>query len=82
MKSISQRELRNQSAAIMDAVESGETLTITRRGVEVAELRPVSSGTFVPTAEVVRRLGRFPAGGLEQMRQEADALLGDDSLAF
>ena len=41
MKSITQREFRNNSAAVMDAVEAGETYHITRNGAEVAELRPL-----------------------------------------
>ncbi|MFD5827787.1 type II toxin-antitoxin system Phd/YefM family antitoxin [Lentzea sp. NPDC060358] len=41
MKVISQREFRNHSAAVMDAVEAGETYHVTRNGVEVAELRPL-----------------------------------------
>lgn len=41
MKTISQRELRNDSAAVLRAVESGETLTVTRRGVPVARLTPI-----------------------------------------
>lgn len=36
MKVISQRELRNDNAAIMRGVEEGETFTVTRRGVPVA----------------------------------------------
>jgi prevent-host-death family protein len=41
MKLISQREFRNNSAAVMDAVEAGETYRITRNSQEVAELRPL-----------------------------------------
>ena len=41
MRSITQRELRNDNAAIMRAVESGESFTVTRRGVPVARLAPV-----------------------------------------
>jgi len=36
MKTITQREFRNNSAAVMDAVEAGETYHITRNGTEVA----------------------------------------------
>jgi len=39
VKIISQRELRNSFAAVMDAVEAGETFHVTRNGVEIAELR-------------------------------------------
>jgi antitoxin (DNA-binding transcriptional repressor) of toxin-antitoxin stability system len=41
VKVISQREFRNNSA-VMDAVEAGETYHVTRNGVEIAELRPLS----------------------------------------
>lgn len=41
MRSISQRELRNDNAAIIRAVEDGESFTVTKRGVPVARLTPV-----------------------------------------
>ncbi|KJQ55377.1 type II toxin-antitoxin system Phd/YefM family antitoxin [Microbacterium sp. SA39] len=40
MKTISQRELRNENASIIDEVELGETFTVTRRGAPVASLTP------------------------------------------
>lgn len=42
MRSISQRELRNDNAAIIRAVEEGESFTVTKRGVPVARLVPVA----------------------------------------
>ena len=41
VRTISQRELRNDNAAIIRAVEEGESFTVTRRGVPVARLTPV-----------------------------------------
>jgi prevent-host-death family protein len=41
MKTISQRELRNDNAKVMRDVEQGETYTVTRRGVPVAHLGPI-----------------------------------------
>ena len=41
VRSISQRELRNDNAAIIRAVEAGESFTVTKRGVPVARLTPV-----------------------------------------
>lgn len=41
VKTISQRELRNDNAAIMAGVEAGEVYTVTRRGVPVARLGPI-----------------------------------------
>lgn len=42
MSTISQRELRNDNAEIMRGVEQGETYTVTRRGIPVARLSPVT----------------------------------------
>jgi len=42
MSTISQRELRNDNAEIMRGVEQGETYTVTRRGVAVARLSPIT----------------------------------------
>jgi prevent-host-death family protein len=41
VRSISQRELRNDNAAIIRAVEAGESFTVTKRGFPVARLTPV-----------------------------------------
>jgi antitoxin (DNA-binding transcriptional repressor) of toxin-antitoxin stability system len=41
MRSISQRELRNENARIVREDELGETYTVTRRGVPVARIGPV-----------------------------------------
>lgn len=42
MGTISQRELRNDNARVVRDVERGESYTITRRGVPVARLVPVT----------------------------------------
>ena len=41
MRTLNQRELRNDSAEVLRLVEQGETFTITRRGVPVAVLGPL-----------------------------------------
>ena len=80
MRTITQRELRNGSAAVMDAVERGETLRITRHGVEVAELRPVPEDDFTPVARLKEAFAGLPAGDHAAMRAEADALFGEDRI--
>ena len=75
---ITQRELRNDSAAVMDAVERGETLVVTRNGHRIAELRPLTGRTFVPTAEVVRTFDALPRLSFAKMQAEADAFFGED----
>jgi prevent-host-death family protein len=77
-KTITQRELRNDSAAVMDAVEAGETIVVTRNGNPVAELRPARRRRLATTAEVARSLHGLPKVDLDAMRAEADQLLGPD----
>lgn len=43
MKSISQRELRNESGEILRRVSSGESFRVTNRGVPVATISPMHS---------------------------------------
>lgn len=52
-REISQRELRNDSGAILRAVEAGEDFVITRNGTALAELRPLRRRRFVGRAELM-----------------------------
>ncbi len=76
MKVITQREFRNNSAAVMDAVEAGEIYHVTRNGVEVAELRPIPRRRRLTAEELTQRHRRLPRVEAAQMRQEADELFG------
>jgi prevent-host-death family protein len=76
MKTITQREFRNSSAAVMDAVEAGETYHITRNGTEVAELRPLSRRRRLSADELVARHQELPRLDYVQMRAEADGSFG------
>jgi prevent-host-death family protein len=78
MKVITQREFRNNSAAVMDAVEAGETYHVTRNGVEVAEVRPLSRRRRMTAEELVERHRRLPRVDHARMRQEADEFFGTD----
>ncbi|MFC9326337.1 type II toxin-antitoxin system prevent-host-death family antitoxin [Kitasatospora sp. NPDC057015] len=80
MKTITQREFRNNSAAVMDAVEAGEIFHITRNGVEVAELRPVSGRRRLSAEELVARHGRLPRVDYQQMRKETEEFFGSEDL--
>lgn len=79
-RTITQREFRNASAAIMDAVEAGETVIVTRNGVAVAEVRPIQRRSFVPSVELMRSLRDLPRMDYESMKAEADELWGEDRL--
>ena len=54
VRTIAQRELRNENAKVIEAVTEGETFVVTRNGEPVAELRPIKAGrrSFISRAEV------------------------------
>lgn len=78
VRKITQREFRNSSAAVMDAVENGETIVITRNGTPVAEVRPVRRRQFAATAEVVQAVHGLGRPNFAAVRAEADELFGED----
>lgn len=54
MKSIPQKELRNQVGEVLRRVEAGETLTVTVAGRPVAELGPAHRRRWVSGAALLR----------------------------
>ena len=78
MKVITQREFRNNSAAVMDAVEAGEIYHVTRNGAEIAELRPLSRRRRFTAAELVDRHRGLPRVDHDRMRAEADEFFGTE----
>lgn len=74
-RTITQRELRNDSGAVLREVQAGETLVVTRNGVPVAELRPIQPNRFVPRAviaEAARLAGRID---YSRFRSDLDAVV-------
>lgn len=83
MRVISQREFRNNSAAVMDAVEAGETYHVTRNGVPVAELRALPRRRRRSVEDLVERHRRLPRVEAARLREEADGLFGGaDRIGF
>lgn len=72
---INQRELRNQSAAVLRDVEAGETVVVTRNGTPVAELRPIRARSFVPRATLMQAAARAPRIDAAQFRADLDAVI-------
>ncbi len=72
---ISQRELRNDSAAVLREVQSGRRLTVTRNGIPVAELRPVAAGRFVPRAVIAAAVDLGPAIDRDVFVADLDAMV-------
>lgn len=75
MKVIAHHELRDDFAAVMDAVEAGETHLVTRDGAEIAELRPLSRPQRLTAEKLVERHRRLPRVDAGEIRQEADEFL-------
>ncbi|MFP8884944.1 MULTISPECIES: type II toxin-antitoxin system Phd/YefM family antitoxin [Streptomyces] len=78
MKVINQREFRNNSAAVMNAVEAGETYHITRNGIEIAELRPLARRRKMTAEELVAKHRKLPRIDYAAMRREADEFFGSE----
>lgn len=74
-REISQRELRNDSGAILRAVESGEDFIVTRNGTALAELRPLRRRRFVARAELVAAARQLASMDAAAFRSDVDVAL-------
>ena len=82
MRIIAQRELRNQNAAIIDAVANGDSFIVTRNGTPVAELRPISGARrrVVPKADLVAMVSSGPHIDARRFQKDLDKRI-DQGLA-
>jgi len=74
-REISQRELRNDSGAILRAVESGEDFVVTRNGTALAELRPLRRRRFVARAEILAAARQLAPMDAAAFRSDVDEIL-------
>lgn len=72
---ITQRELRNDSGAVLREVQAGQTIIISRNGVPVAELRPIPPRRFVPRAAIADAARRAPRVDAGRLRADLDAVI-------
>jgi prevent-host-death family protein len=71
---ITQRDLRSRSREIMDAVEHGQSFTVTRDGHQIGELVPIRRRRrFVSRQEFAAMSRNAPAADLEAFRADQDA---------
>ena len=75
MRTITQRELRNESAAILREVQAGQSVMVTRNGTPVAELKPVSPRRFVPRGAIAQGAATAPPIDAARFRRDVDALV-------
>ncbi len=78
MAEVSIRELRNRGGDVVDRVERGERLTVTRDGRPVADLSPVGRPAL-DAATLLRRWAHLPQVDPRRLRADIDASL-DQSL--
>lgn len=74
-RKITQRELRNESAAVLREVEAGRTVVVTRNGTPVAELRPIQPRQFVPRSILADAVSRAPRIDADGFRADLDAVV-------
>ncbi len=77
VKTISQRELRNDNAEIMRGVEAGETYVVTRRGVPVARIVPYTEPGGLRIERPARRPARFTEQELVESTESISDILDD-----
>ncbi|MDT5361452.1 MAG: hypothetical protein QOC69_3214 [Mycobacterium sp.] len=68
------RELRNNGGDVLDRVERGESVIVTRDGRPVAELRPLPRRS-PRAAELITRRKRLPRVDPESLRRDVDAVI-------
>ena len=78
MRTITQRQLRNESAAILRDIQAGQHLIVTRNGTPVAELRPVPPSRFVPRTVIAEAAATAPRIDPDRFQADLDALVAQD----
>ncbi len=78
MSEASIRDLRNHGAEVIGRVQSGESVTITRDGEPVAELRPLPRRPLGARALIERFRDLVPVDA-DRLRKDIDAVV-DQSL--
>ena len=72
------RDLRNHGGDVIDRVLAGESVTVTRGGRPVAELRPLPA-PGLDAAALLERWKNLPTVDPDRLRRDIDALI-DPSL--
>lgn len=73
-RTITQRELRNDSGDIMRGLDAGETYVVTRHGQPVGELTPLRRLRFVTAEAATRAFRGAPPVDAVRFRADLDAV--------
>jgi prevent-host-death family protein len=74
MAQVSVRDLRNHGGDVLDRVEAGEHVTVTRNGKPEAELVPLSRRPL-SREELIRRASTLPYVDPDALRADVDAVV-------
>lgn len=74
MTEVTIRELRNHGGEVVDGVERGEHVTVTRSGRPVAELRPLQPPGLSREVLIARRRS-LPPVDARQLRADVDTVV-------
>ena len=77
MDTVSIRDLRNRGGEVVDRVEAGGRVTVTRDGRPVAELRPLPP-RGLPAAAILERWRRLPVVDAMSLRRDIDSVVEAD----
>jgi prevent-host-death family protein len=77
-RTITQRELRNDSGEIMRSLDQGESFIVTRNGTPVGELTPLRRHRFVSTDTVFAMFRHAPSVDARRFRDDLDAVVDQD----
>jgi len=75
---ITQRQLRNDSGAIMRGLDEGRTYVVTRNGVPVGELAPLRRHRFVSADAAVDLFRNAPGVDLGRLRTDLDRVASQE----
>lgn len=74
VRTIGQRELRNERGEIMRALDLGEDFIVTRNGIPVGELRPLRR-RFVARERLIEAFGSVAPIDADRFRADPDGVV-------
>lgn len=77
-KVITQRQLRNDSGAVMRGLDGGDTFIVTRSGVAVGELTPIARRRFVSRDTALAVFTRAAPIDAQRLREDLDTAADQD----
>lgn len=77
-KTITQRQLRNDSGEVMRALDSGDSFVVTRNGIAVGELVPIRRQRFVAKDAVLTAFAHSAPIDAQRFRDDIDRTLEQD----